>query len=139
MRLLGINGVLRRKSTRTTVANPYNLRFADHRKRAWGSVTHPGQWSVADLLMQLPAAGVATSRSSQTCIRAGYWGLRYLRQSNHFSLWTHCGKRSMLVVATTRILVPWASSMTRMPVPNTPAVTCTASDTPEAQNGLNII
>ncbi|QPK80104.1 IS3 family transposase [Corynebacterium lizhenjunii] len=48
MTLLGISGVLRRKSTRTTVANPNNPRFADHCKRAWESVERPDQWWVAD-------------------------------------------------------------------------------------------
>ena len=36
------------ESTRTTMTNPNNLRFADHCKRAWSSVTYPDQWPVAD-------------------------------------------------------------------------------------------
>ena len=48
MRLLGINGVLRRKSTRITVANPNSLWFAHHCKHAWSRVTYPNQWPVAD-------------------------------------------------------------------------------------------
>lgn len=48
MKLLGIQGVCRRKTVRTTVADPNNLRFAHLCKRAWGSVTAPNRWWVAD-------------------------------------------------------------------------------------------
>ena len=48
MRILGIRGVSRRKTIRTTQPNPNNPRYADLCKRAWDSVSAPNQWWVAD-------------------------------------------------------------------------------------------
>lgn len=48
MAVLGIQGVRRRTSPRTTVSNPNNPRFPDQCKRAWNSVDRPNMWWVAD-------------------------------------------------------------------------------------------
>ncbi|WP_283718225.1 hypothetical protein [Corynebacterium diphtheriae] len=48
MNILGIAGVLRRKTTRTTVADPTAQRFPDCIQRAWSQVQRPDQWWVAD-------------------------------------------------------------------------------------------
>ncbi|WP_133061369.1 hypothetical protein [Corynebacterium diphtheriae] len=48
MNILGIAGVLRRKTTRTTVADPTAQRFPDCIQRAWSQAQRPDQWWVAD-------------------------------------------------------------------------------------------
>lgn len=48
MNILGIAGVLRRKTTRTTVADPTAERFPDRIQRAWSQAQRPDQWWVAD-------------------------------------------------------------------------------------------
>ncbi|SES36154.1 DDE-type integrase/transposase/recombinase [Corynebacterium cystitidis] len=48
MNILGITGVSRRKTIRTTISNPAAERIADRIKRAWKEATHPDQWWVAD-------------------------------------------------------------------------------------------
>lgn len=48
MNILGITGVLRRKTTRTTVADPTAQRFPDRIQRAWSQAQRPDQWWVAD-------------------------------------------------------------------------------------------
>ncbi|WP_257181875.1 IS3 family transposase [Corynebacterium cystitidis] len=48
MKVLGIKGVLRKKTTRTTIPDPTSSRFADHIQRAWKEATRPNQWWVAD-------------------------------------------------------------------------------------------
>ncbi|MHC9971552.1 DDE-type integrase/transposase/recombinase [Corynebacterium diphtheriae] len=48
MTILGIAGVLRRKTTRTTVADPTAQRFLVRIQRAWSQVQRPDQWWVAD-------------------------------------------------------------------------------------------
>ena len=48
MKILGIAGVLRRKTTRTTVADPTAERFPDRIQRAWSQAQRPDQWWVAD-------------------------------------------------------------------------------------------
>lgn len=46
MKLVGITGVLRRKTTRTTVADPAAERFPDRIQRAWSQTQRPDQWWV---------------------------------------------------------------------------------------------
>lgn len=48
MKILGIAGVLRRKTTRTTIADPTAQRFPDRIQRAWSQAQRPDQWWVAD-------------------------------------------------------------------------------------------
>ncbi|SNV88686.1 Integrase core domain protein [Corynebacterium cystitidis DSM 20524] len=48
MNIVGITGVLRKKTRCTTVRNNGDPRFADRIKRAWKDATHPNQWWVAD-------------------------------------------------------------------------------------------
>ncbi|CAB1025133.1 transposase [Corynebacterium diphtheriae] len=48
MNILGIAGVLRRKTTRTTVADPTAQRFLVRIQRAWSQGQRPDQWWVAD-------------------------------------------------------------------------------------------
>lgn len=48
MNILGIAGVLRRKTTRTTVADPAAQRFSVRIQWAWSQVQRPDQWWVAD-------------------------------------------------------------------------------------------
>ena len=43
-----VAGVLRRKTTRTTVADPSAERFPDRIQRAWSQAQRPDQWWVAD-------------------------------------------------------------------------------------------
>ncbi|MHD0218974.1 transposase [Corynebacterium diphtheriae] len=48
MNILGIAGVLRRTTTRTTVADPTAQRFSVRIQRAWSQAQRPDQWWVAD-------------------------------------------------------------------------------------------
>ncbi|CAB0576212.1 transposase [Corynebacterium diphtheriae] len=48
MNILGIAGVLRRTTTRTTVADPTVQRFLVRIQRAWSQAQRPDQWWVAD-------------------------------------------------------------------------------------------
>lgn len=50
MTILGIAGVLRRKTTRTTVADPTAQRFPDRILRAWSQAQRLDQWWVADFM-----------------------------------------------------------------------------------------
>lgn len=49
MNTLGIAGVFRCKTTRTTVANPTAQRFPVRIQRTWSQVQRPDQWWVADV------------------------------------------------------------------------------------------
>ncbi|CAB0814130.1 DDE-type integrase/transposase/recombinase [Corynebacterium diphtheriae bv. mitis] len=48
MNILGIAGVFRCKTTRTTVADPTAQRFLVRIQRAWSQAQRPDQWWVAD-------------------------------------------------------------------------------------------
>ncbi|WP_158076086.1 IS3 family transposase [Corynebacterium jeikeium] len=68
MKILGIAGVLRRKTTRTTIADPTAQRFPDRIQRAWSQAQRPDQWWVADFgpdLRIVDASGVRPLHTKQ--------------------------------------------------------------------------
>lgn len=58
MRILGIEGITRRRRVRTTITNPKTPRFNDLVKRAWKNIDRPDQCWVADFTYVFTTSGV---------------------------------------------------------------------------------
>lgn len=86
MNILGIAGVLRRKTTRTTVADPTAERFPDRIQRAWSQAQRPISGGSRISRMCTPAAVSATWLLSPTGSPVRSWRMSWTPEPRH--LWS---------------------------------------------------